>query len=270
MPKAVDLSGRKFGRLTVCKRDKDRKRVHWICECDCGKEVSVRADSLVKGITKSCGCLQVAVQVEDLTGQTFERLTVVKRTDNPAHRANEHHAYWLCECTCGNTHIARSADLKGGKVKSCGCLSKDVNTLHGKRRTKIYTTWCRIKVRCFNQNHPDFPDYGGRGITVYPLWKDDFQQFYDYISALPHYGEKGYSIDRIDVNGNYEPGNVRWANNGIQANNKRNNHMLTCGGKTQTIAQWAEEIGISKSTLYSRILTYHWPIEKALKKPVDR
>ena len=109
-----------------------------------------------------------------------------------------------------------------------------------------------MKQRCLNPNDEHYKRYGGRGITVYPAWIHDFQAFYDYVSKLPHFGEKGYSIDRIDNNGNYEPGNVRWADRRTQAQNKRNIVTVEYAGVVMPILQAAELSGISYTTLLRR------------------
>ena len=101
-------------------------------------------------------------------------------------------------------------------------------------------------------------------------WRDSFEAFYEDVSKLPDFKREGYTINRIDNDGNYELNNVEWANDKTQANNKRNNHLLTYNGKTQTIAQWADEIGINQHTLYNRILAYHWTVERALTTPVNK
>ena len=117
--------------------------------------------------------------------------------------------------------------------------------------SKIYNCWNRMKRRCLNPKNKDFKHYGGRGITVCEEWKD-FQKFYEYVSQLPHFGEKGYSIDRIDVNGNYEPGNVRWADKYTQSRNRRNINLIEFDGELVTLTEISKRTGISLQTLYSR------------------
>ena len=96
-----------------------------------------------------------------------------------------------------------------------------MNYKHGGKGTRLYRIWLNMKNRCYNPRTPRFHDYGGRGITVCDEWKDNFQAFYDYVSQLSHYGEEGYTLDRINNEGNYEPGNVRWATKKEQASNRR-------------------------------------------------
>ena len=269
MARCIDLTGEKFSRLLVIERDTTRKGVYWICQCECGNNKSVRADSLVGERIRSCGCLQSELRTENLVGKRFTKLTVVERVQKP-NRATEHHAYWNCLCDCGKFHIVRSSDLKSGSVQSCGCLQIETATIHGMRHDPIYFTWCSMKQRCYNPNDEKYPDYGGRGIVVCDRWRDSFEAFYEDVSKLPDFKREGYTINRIDNDGNYEPDNVEWADDKTQANNKRNNHLLTYNGKTQTIAQWADELGINQHTLYSRILTYHWTVERALTTPVNK
>lgn len=165
----------------------------------------------------------------DLTGKTFGRLTVIERAESTKHGA----ARWRCKCDCGNEKIVIGDELRKGNTKSCGCYAKETaketalkyisgkNKTHGKTGTLIYKEWSGMKRRCFNAHDKSFCNYGGRGITVCDRWRDSFEAFYDDVSILPHFGEKGYSLDRIDNDGNYEPNNIRWATAKQQANNRR-------------------------------------------------
>lgn len=184
----------------------------------------------------------------DLTGKRFGRLTVEGRAEN-----RSGHTAWNCKCDCGNTCVVQSWNLTHNHSKSCGCLQSELfSEKHGLRNNRIYGAWNMMKQRCFNRNGKHYPRWGGRGITVYPAWIDDFQAFYDYVSKLEHFGEEGYTLDRIDNNGNYEPGNLRWADNKTQAQNKRNNHIVEYNGVEMTLSQAAELSGISYSALWRR------------------
>ena len=160
-------------------------------------------------------------QLKDLTGQKFNRLTVISREPND----KRGQAMWLCQCECGNYVVVKGSNIRNNHTQSCGCLQKEktieASTKHGKARSKPHIVWKGMIQRCFNPKHTGFENWGGRGVTVCDEWKNDFQVFYDYVSQLPHFGEKGYSLDRINNDGNYEPGNVRWATPKEQANNRR-------------------------------------------------
>ena len=188
---------------------------------------------------------------KDLTGQKFGRLTVIERAPNKFKKT-----MWRCRCDCKKEIITRSDSLLNGRTKSCGCLQKENanghTPTHGMSKATIYRKYVSIKNRCLNLKAENFPRYGGRGIKIYPEWIDNFQSFYDYVSALPHFGEKGYSLDRIDNNGNYEPNNLRWADRKTQGRNKRNNVLVEYQDSKMTLAEAAELSNIPYKTLYFR------------------
>ena len=207
------------------------------------------------------------MRLKDLTGQKFGRLTVISRSPNIGKKAA-----WLCKCECGKESIVTSTHLMSGHTTSCGCYNKEVVSAmkkrHGMTQTKIYREWRAMISRCSNGNVRSCADYGGRGITVFARWANSFETYYDYVSKLPHFGEVGYSLNRIDNDGNYEPGNVEWADRIAQANNKRNNHLVTYNGSTRTLAEWAREKGITYRALTHR-LERGWSIERALEMPLN-
>lgn len=204
----------------------------------------------------------------DLGGQKFGRLTVLGFAGVENKRT-----LWFSKCECGNVTKADAWNLRKGDTMSCGCLhverTRDNNSTHGHSRvgsvTPTYRTWSNMMSRCFNPYVSSFSIYGGRGITVCERWKNSFENFLEDMGEKP----KGKSIERIDSNGNYEPGNCRWATAKEQSNNTSRNVFLTFNGKTQTIAQWAEEIGMSKSTLLHRV-DRGWSAEKALTKKIGK
>lgn len=211
---------------------------------------------------------------EDLTGKRFGRLVVIERAEDHIQPNGKHQIQWLCKCDCGNEVVVRGSNLKNGNSKSCGCLQKDTtsfnNKLHngsisvsGMARSKIYTTWCNMKQRCLNENNRQYKDYGGRGIKVCDDWLD-FEPFYKW--AMVNGYNDMLTLDRINTNGNYTPRNCRWVDMKMQQNNRRNNHRITYNGKTQTLAQWADEIGVKRQTLRDRIFRYGWSVEKAFTK----
>lgn len=137
---------------------------------------------------------------------------------------------------------------------------------HGKTSTALYSAWTGMLSRCSSPTNDHYKDYGGRGITVCAEWRDSFEAFEFYVAQLPHYGESGYTLDRINNDSNYEPGNVRWASHVEQHRNFRRNRMLTHDGKTQCVSAWAEDTGIAQHTICWR-LSYGWSVEKALNTP---
>lgn len=196
----------------------------------------------------------------DLTGQRFGRLTVLGRV----WRLNTTKAHWLCQCDCGKLHVVRGSSLIKGDTKSCGCLQG--NVIHGLRDSRLYETWHHMKQRCFNPNDRFYHHYGGRGIIVCDEWQQ-FKPFYEWAM------ENGYSeeltIDRVDVNGNYEPSNCRWVTRKVNSNNRRNNHFIEYNGETHTLTEWSEILGIESHTLIMR-LKYNWSVEKAFTTPVRK
>lgn len=204
----------------------------------------------------------------DLTGQKFGRLKVLFRDKN-----RNGNAYWNCKCDCGNKVVKSTDYLKRSNLCSCGCASNrtknpkdklDNPILENKvySRTRIYRIWQAMKTRCYNPNHRHYCDYGGRGITICEEWLNSSVSFINW-SYNNGYNDK-LSIERKDTNGNYCPENCIWVDSKTQSNNKRTSHFVTFNGKTQTIAQWAEELGIPYNTLQKRLTEGKWSVERAL------
>lgn len=156
---------------------------------------------------------------KDLTGMKFHRLTVLRRA--------ERSQYWICKCDCGKETETRKDRLVTGWTKSCGCLFTEVKTTHGhtigrrkktsEKVSRTYESWGASKERCFNPNHPWFHNYGGRGIGMCEEWKNSFETFLKDMGERP----PETSLDRIDSNGNYEPGNCKWSTRLEQSQNRR-------------------------------------------------
>lgn len=196
----------------------------------------------------------------DLTGRRFGRLLVIEFVGKDKNR----NTLWLCKCDCGKETIVVRNSLNSGHTKSCGCYlresTKKRSTKHDLCYTRIYLIWKLMKRRCLYADCKEYKHYGGRGIKICDEWLD-VASFYRW--SISNGYREDLKLERIDNNGNYEPSNCRWATPKEQANNKRTNRVLTFNGKTQTIAQWADELHIKPSTLYNRIWL-GWDIERTL------
>ena len=218
--KARNLLGELFGQLiVVAPAERIGEDLAYVCECSCGNEVTVRAGALTSGNTKSCGCRKKTRPdaLIDMMGVRVGRLTVVGRA-----AGRRTGTTWLARCECGNEVEVLGANLRNGNSKSCGCLRSDkaklTNLKHGRAHTLAYKRWESIKQRTSNSKNPSYRNYGGRGISMFPEWFGSFDAFLAGVGECP--GSE-FSLDRIDNDGNYEPGNVRWATRSQQMLNRR-------------------------------------------------
>ena len=250
MGKFQDLTGCIFGRWTVIRREKGKR---WICKCECGVVKSVWRDHLIDGTSTNCGCKHFCVHA----GEKFNRLTAVEYAGN---------GKWKCRCDCGKTTIVRSARLKSGETKSCGCITKE--GIYGELfNRKLYSMWKDMIYRCERPNSLNFKNYGARGVSVCQEWHD-YLLFREWALGNGFDDKKGRdcSIERKNVDGNYCPENCKFATTSEQANNKCNSRRVSAFGKTMTLTQWAQETGISRDCLQYRI-TAGWNPEKAFSTP---
>lgn len=192
----------------------------------------------------------------DLIGQRFGRLLVVKQATSKNQKT-----MWECLCDCGNTTVVPAGDLKSQKVTSCKCYNREISSTHKMSKTKIYKVWSNMKSRCLNDKWPRYKDYGGRGITVCDKWLT-FEGFYE---DMHHGYEEGLSIDRIDVNGNYEPNNCKWSTPKEQSRNQRTNHRYLVKGEWLTINEIEERYNVDAGLVRSRLRRGINP-DEALKK----
>ena len=173
-----------------------------------------------------------------------------------------------CRCNCGREKDVFWQALADGRVKSCGCLNRELaamrgreSTKHGGSRTRLYRIYSSMRERCYRPQHMHYANYGGRGIDVCPEWRGDFAAFREW--AMSHGYADNLSIDRIDNDRGYSPDNCRWADAKTQCGNRRTCHMLTVDGQTHTLSEWARISGIKNSTIRER-LKRGWSIERAL------
>ena len=251
--KFIDLTGKKFGKLTVLNQEEDyiqtsgRHRSRWKCICECGNECIVDGDALRTGNTKSCGCLKHRKLAKDLIVQRFGKLTVVGRSSKYLNQK----VYWHCKCDCGNEVDVIGSLLVNGRSKTCGCSHV---TQGGFGKSRLYEVWFAMMSRCTKPENKHYSNYGGRGIKVCDEWKDflKFKEWADktgYDETAPR-GQ--YTIDRVDNNGNYCPENCQWKTMLEQANNKRNTRMIEYNGEKKSILEWSKSTGLSTSLIKSR------------------
>lgn len=209
---------------------------------------------------------------EDITGQKFNRLTAIERK----YYETEKRYFWVCRCDCGNiVEKVRAHNLKSGNTKSCGCLNSELtterNTKHGlvkhdaEGKPRLYKIWIDMRRRCNNPNRDDYKNYGGRGISVCDEW-NDYAKFKEWAENNGYTDE--LSIDRKDVNGNYCPENCQWITLAEQAKNKQNTHWITYDNKTQSLTDWAKEMGVPRQTVSNRARKGK-PVEEILKEYIE-
>lgn len=252
-----DETGNIYGKLTVLSyagsKLKSLPGAYWNCRCECGGEHIVGGRALRNGTIQSCGCSKNRT---DEVGSKYGKLTVIEFAGN----TKSGDSRWKCLCECGNTTTVARGELRKGSTRSCGCHRASAG---GMCNSPEYTSWQEMKRRC----DPDYKAkhlYGDRGITICERWQFSFNAFLEDMGTKPF---PEATIDRIDNNGNYEPGNCRWATKLEQSQNTRKARMLTYNGETHCLREWARRIGITKRTLSVRI--ERWGLEKALTTAQD-
>jgi hypothetical protein len=236
------------------------------CECGCGRLVGPRRASstgwarFVRGHHRKGR----ARARRDLAGQRFGQLVALSYAGD---------SKWNVRCDCGRETVTYGGHLTTGHTRSCGCTAR-ARAAAGRRRhgkagkapaSPEYRSWSGMLYRCLNQSCSAYKNYGGRGITVCDRWRK-FADFYADMGPRPD-GATG--IDRIDNDGNYEPGNCRWATDFDQANNKRSNRRLTHADETLTLRAWSARTGLSAPLIHKRIDELGWSVARALTTPAD-
>lgn len=246
-----DYLGQRFGKLTVVSVRRGAQ-AKWVCECECGGSIAVASSDLRTGKTRSCGCGRFdglwaanAKKTQAVIGLKFGRLTVT--SEAPGFKRSA-----VCLCECGALVTVTLTSLRTNKTQSCGCLQRErvaeanvgrikhghsAGTVAGKRVfSPAYRSWKSMLERCRNPNAPNYHLYGGRGIAVCDQWQgaEGFLQFLADVGERP----EGRTLDRYpDKNGNYEPGNVRWATPLEQSRNRRE---MTAENKARQLANLAK------------------------------
>ncbi len=201
-----------------------------------------------------------AGEIVDRAGMRFGRLVAVRYVGKHGSGGS----LWLCRCDCGTERAFVMSRLTIGETRSCGCLRQGRSRVRrsdsgaGLRSRPEYGPWCHMRGRCEKPEHKNYALYGGRGIRVCDRW----QEFANFLADM---GDRppGGTLDRIDVNGNYEPSNCRWATQKEQTRNKRTNHLIEYQGTRKPIGQWAEELGIPYNRLWQRLVKLQWTAERA-------
>lgn len=221
--KTIDITNITFSRLTAIEptgKSIPGEGREWLFNCSCGNKFRIVAKKVRSGNTKSCGCLSRDSNIQrcrkDMAGKVVGRLTVLRYDRTEAGKV----VFWLCQCECGEVVSVRGASLRFGHTNSCGCLAREATgnaaRKHGRSKTKTYAVWKTMRQRCSNPNDANYHYYGGRGVSVCGRW-ESFEAFIADMGEAP----KGLTLDRIDPNGNYEPGNCRWATWAVQRHNRR-------------------------------------------------
>jgi hypothetical protein len=201
----------------------------------------------------------------DLTGRRFGFLIVISKASVKNGRI-----FWLCRCCCGEEREIAASRLTTGNTKSCGCQKNNMiaqsKTKHGMSGTKLYVIWKHMTQRCENPNVQRYRSYGGRGICVGKEWRENSTAFINWAKSSGY--SEGLSLDRIDVNGNYEPGNCRWVVKNEQAKNKTTNRVITINGEEHCLSDWARISGIPYETLRSRLKAGVSPEKAILREAI--
>lgn len=264
MAATPNLVGKRFGELVVVARvgSDPRGKARWHVRCDCGEGTFADTNSLRSGTKTSCGCKVGRAAAErnarthhgSMVGQQFGRLTVMERRGSDRNQK----ALWLAECACGARVTKTTGQLRSGHTRSCGCLrsetAKRTFTKHGltagRRASPEIATWSAMIRRCHDPRESHYPWYGARGIKVCARWRASFGAFLADMGIRPG---PGFTLDRIDNDGDYTPENCRWATSAEQSRNRSDNHWIEIDGERRTLVDWARARGLKYQTIVKRI-----------------
>lgn len=264
MGKLADVAGRVYSGMTVLGiAGRTNGKTRWAVRCHCGNEVVMCSNSVRDLLIKSCGCLNAArSKARDITGQRFGKLTAIRQSELGKDRL------WWVRCDCGVEKSLQRSHLIAGNIQSCGCLL----VTHGLSRIggthPLYQTWANMISRCTNPRAKPWPNYGGRGIKVCDRWRGrfGFENFLADMGPRP----RGHELDRYpDNDGNYEPGNCRWATRKQNIRNQRTNRRVAYLGQIRTIAEVSEMTGKPRGLLYARLRS-GWDVESAISTPATK
>jgi hypothetical protein len=266
MPKLIEITGKTFNHWTVISYDPSNRQ--WVfCKCICGKEKRMWSYWIRHGVSKSCGCVfESKSKFVDKNPDWQSPILVRERVEK--HATTWKHEY---RCVCGNLFIALAFSIRTGSTKSCGCLQakrcRETHETHGLSRTnkRLFRIWMGMNHRCGELTEPKKQAcYKDKGIRVCKSWKKSFLTFYKW--AISHGYEEYLTLDRIENDDIYRPGNCRWATQLEQCNNKSNNVFIEYNGSRKTIAQWSRELNIAYKTLHRWNRVNGYSIEQIIAK----
>lgn len=250
--------GETYNGVKVLEKFREKAHTKYWCICPvCGKRFSMKAETV--GIARQCKECNAKSRIIDISGQRFGRLVAIEHAGRVVNRSGFRTTLWKCKCDCGKETIVRYPLLVSGNTRSCGCLEREnkerimklaqqVNrksvsaNFAGKLENHpLYKTWKSMLMRCNNPKVRGYKHYGGRGIKVCDRWSGDLG-FENFVNDM---GERtnGTTLDRVDVNGNYEPSNCRWATTEQQMNNRTDNSRIILNGESITCAQLCKRYG---------------------------
>lgn len=206
---------------------------------------------------------------KSLIGKKFARLTVIGDAESHRSKSGATKTQSVALCDCGVKITVMNDSLMSGNTRSCGCLKREVlpasRRTHGMSRGKTYAAWCGMFTRCLNKKRAGWKNYGGRGISVCARW-DSFESFLLDMGENPN----GNSLERINNDGNYEPGNCKWATRKEQGRNTRTVIIVTFKGMTGCLSEICEKFCLRYKTVWNRIHVRRWPVEDALTFPIRK
>ncbi len=258
------MIGQTFNRLTVLSVPYRLKNgvAMWECRCSCGNVKILQSGNVKRGDTQSCGCLRREVKRKDITGQRFGRLLVESIAGSTARKQ----LLWNCRCDCGVQKIISGNSLRMGKTVSCGCFRREILSTsgikHGGSSLRAFRAWQEMLRRCRDPNRPAYKDYGGRGIDIATRWLD-FTEFLADMGECP----PGLTLERKNVNGNYEHGNCEWATKKAQSRNTRRTIYVEAFGQRVKLIDVCERFGVGRALVGDRINVLGWSVETALTTP---
>lgn len=277
MSKKIDLTGKRFGRLTVIgEYDKSKTgNIRWKCQCDCGNIIPVFKNTLLRdnGTIKSCGC----TYIDELRKEIGKKKDFLEIIDVKQHGRK---GRVVVKCKCGNTKEMMLSRFNNPSIHSCGCVGTPSGEespyyQHGMSRKRIYGVHRDMLSRCYNQEDISYKHYGAKGVTICDEWLGEHgvENFakWAYENGYDEDAKRGKcTLDRIDVNGNYEPSNCRWVDMKIQSNNKSNNFFIDINGVSKTLTEWCREYGVSNVQSVYRRIKKGMDVETALTKPMQK